>query len=62
MLDELIRQIQFYQTTPHPCSYLDDQNAVTAFVDPETIIPIGTYEELSRLGFRRSGSYLYKPI
>lgn len=62
MLDELIRQIQFYQTTPHPCSYLDDQNAVTAFVDPETIIPKGTYEELSRLGFRRSGSYLYKPI
>lgn len=54
--------IQLYQTSPHPCSYLKKQQAVTAFVDPETIISSDNYEKLSSLGFRRSGAYLYKPM
>jgi leucyl-tRNA---protein transferase len=56
-----IKTIQLYLTEPHPCSYLDDRNAITAFVDPK-INPRGAvYDYLSELGFRRSGQYIYTP-
>lgn len=53
--------LKLFATQPHPCSYLDDQEATTLFVDPDANIDITLYSQLSQLGFRRSGSHLYRP-
>jgi arginyl-tRNA--protein-N-Asp/Glu arginylyltransferase len=52
---------QFFLTPPHPCSYLDGRNARTLFLDPRDAIDLTTYTALTRVGFRRSGSHLYRP-
>jgi len=60
MQDELGTK-QFYITPGHACSYLANREAQTLFLDPrETITPM-LYEALTRQGFRRSGSHLYRP-
>lgn len=53
--------IKFFVTPPHDCSYLPDQQATTLFVDPDLTIDQNIYSDLSELGFRRSGSYVYRP-
>lgn len=53
--------LKIYTTHPHSCSYLADEEAVTLFVDPQTAVDRSLYSSLSRLGFRRSGPYLYRP-
>lgn len=53
--------LKLFATQPHPCSYLDGQEATTVFVDPEAIIDPALYTQLSQLGFRRSGAHLYRP-
>jgi arginine-tRNA-protein transferase len=50
-----------YTTYPHSCSYLSEQEATTLFVDPRTPMDSTLYSQLSLLGFRRSGSHLYRP-
>lgn len=44
----------------HPCPYLPDKTARTLFLDPRASdwVP---YEVLLEQGFRRSGSYFYRP-
>ena len=56
-----LKKIRLYLTEPHPCSYLDDKDAITAFVDPKIEVSDDTYNQLSLLGFRRSGRYVYTP-
>ena len=29
-----LAHLKFYATQPHPCSYLDDEQATTLFLDP----------------------------
>jgi leucyl-tRNA---protein transferase len=53
--------IKLFSTHPHPCSYLDEQEATTVFVDPEAAMDAGLYSRLSDLGFRRSGQHVYRP-
>lgn len=53
--------LRLFRTPPHKCSYLDQETATTIFVDPEIIPSIELLSELSDLGFRRSGSHLYRP-
>ncbi len=53
--------LKFFSTPPHSCSYLDDEQAITLFADPEAAITNTTYHQLSMYGFRRSGNYIYKP-
>lgn len=53
--------LKFFSTPPHACSYLDDEQAITLFADPEAAITNSTYHQLSMYGFRRSGNYIYKP-
>jgi leucyl-tRNA---protein transferase len=53
--------LKLFATQPHPCSYLDGQEATTVFVDPEALIDHKVYTQLSQLGFRRSGAHLYRP-
>lgn len=50
-----------YTTYPHSCSYLGDQQATTLFVDPRAPMTGSLYSQLSMIGFRRSGSHLYRP-
>ncbi|MEM5530284.1 arginyltransferase [Gammaproteobacteria bacterium AS21] len=56
-----LENIRFFSTPEHPCSYLDNQSAKTIFVDPEQVIDSSLYLQLSELGFRRSGSHVYRP-
>jgi arginine-tRNA-protein transferase len=56
-----IRDLKVYTTYPHTCSYLDDQEAVTLFVDPRTPVDKTLYSRLSAMGFRRSGAHIYRP-
>ncbi len=56
-----LRDIKVYTTFPHSCSYLEEQEAVTLFVDPRHKVDRSLYSSLSSLGFRRSGSHIYRP-
>ncbi|WP_027859811.1 arginyltransferase [Marinobacterium jannaschii] len=56
-----LRTLHFYATPEHDCSYLQDREAKTLFVDPQAIIAKDTYSQLSDLGFRRSGRHIYRP-
>jgi leucyl-tRNA---protein transferase len=53
--------LKLFATKPHPCSYIDGEEATTVFVDPEAEIDRELYSKLSLLGFRRSGGHLYRP-
>lgn len=53
--------LKFFATPAHSCSYIDGREAITLFADPSESVDIKTYNALSELGFRRSGSYLYRP-
>ena len=56
-----MRDLKVYTTYPHSCSYLEDQEATTLFVDPRQQIDQTLYSNLSVLGFRRSGNHIYRP-
>lgn len=56
-----LRNLKVYTTYPHSCSYLEEQEATTLFVDPRTPMTGPLYSQLSEMGFRRSGSHLYRP-
>ncbi|MGH1471248.1 MAG: arginyltransferase [Cellvibrionaceae bacterium] len=56
-----LSQIKLFATHPHECSYLPEQEATTVFIDPEEVIDKELYQHLSTLGFRRSGSHVYRP-
>ncbi len=56
-----MRDLKVYTTYPHSCSYLNEQEATTLFVDPRQPVDKLLYSKLSLLGFRRSGSHIYRP-
>ncbi|CAM4118626.1 arginyltransferase [Vreelandella rituensis] len=56
-----VRDLRFFLTVPHACSYLEDREATTLFLDPQESPVPGVYDSLSLLGFRRSGRHLYRP-
>ncbi len=53
--------LRLFATQPHPCSYLDEVEATSVFVDPDHPIDKALYSNLSERGFRRSGPHLYIP-
>lgn len=57
----LLNDLQYYITPPHDCSYLENKSARMVFLDPIHRIDVVTLSELSRLGFRRSGDFVYRP-
>ncbi|MBR9828717.1 MAG: arginyltransferase [Oceanospirillales bacterium] len=56
-----LRTLKFYATPEHDCSYLPGKQARTLFVDPRAVMDRSIYSQLSDLGFRRSGSHVYRP-
>lgn len=53
--------LQLYRSQEHDCAYLPDTQAITHFVDPAATLNTEIYNRLLTLGFRRSGSHIYKP-
>lgn len=56
-----LEEIGFLITPEHDCSYLDDKQAITLFVDPHYPLVMNQYSALAKLGFRRSGANVYRP-
>ena len=56
-----LSNLKLFATQPHPCSYLDDQEATTLFIDPNAAVDQALYTQLSQIGFRRSDPHLYRP-
>lgn len=54
-------QLSFFLTPPHPCSYLEDEEAQTLFLSPEIHSNKMLYSALISKGFRRSGEHIYRP-
>ncbi len=48
-------------TAPHPCGYLENKLAQTAFVNPSFELNSAVYSQLLAHGFRRSGNDVYRP-
>ena len=56
-----LSDLRFFTTPAHDCSYLDDKQAITLFADPLAPIDKNLYSRLSAVGFRRSGTHIYRP-
>lgn len=56
------RGIALFRGTDHACPYLPGQTAASAFVDPSLELTPALYARLLAHGFRRSGSFVYRPL
>ena len=61
MDEKLLNQLVFFPTPDSPCSYLPDRESRSIFLHPDQPIDSPLYSQLNQLGFRRSGSHLYRP-
>jgi len=53
--------LQYYLTESYQCSYLPNKKARSQVATPEFMINSGTFSKLVQQGFRRSGTYTYRP-
>lgn len=53
--------LHFYQTAEYPCSYLPQQRARSLVAAPSYQVDTAQYSNLIQQGFRRSGSFNYRP-
>ncbi len=57
-----LKKLQFFTSAPYQCDYLPGQTSVTAFADPDAVMTTSLYSQLARMGFRRSGNHVYRPL
>ena len=55
------QNLNLYLTTEHECGYLPDHKATNLVPDPCVQMSMPLYSQLIELGYRRSGSYTYRP-
>jgi arginine-tRNA-protein transferase len=55
------QNLNLYLTTEHECGYLPDRMATNLVPDPSVPMTMALYSQLIELGYRRSGSYTYRP-
>lgn len=55
------QNLNLYLTTEHECGYLPDHRATNLVPDPCVQMNTLLYSQLIELGYRRSGSYTYRP-
>ena len=56
-----IATVQWYATASYPCSYLPDTPARSQVAVVDTAQAAAQYDALAHKGFRRSGSFIYRP-
>lgn len=56
-----LRPIQFYATSDYPCNYLPGKKARSLVAAAQNSIDTAEYSALVAAGFRRSGTFVYKP-
>lgn len=54
-------QLHAYLSVSYPCSYLPDEMACSQVIAPADMVDSDLYSQLITLGFRRSGSLVYRP-
>ncbi|MFC3151608.1 arginyltransferase [Litoribrevibacter euphylliae] len=54
-------EIKLYQSVDTPCNYLEGLQSSSLIVDPDLPITQELTTAMSQMGYRRSGSMLYKP-
>jgi len=59
--DQPLQKLQFYVTTAYSCGYLPDRMAQSLIAAPQHLIDAEVYSSLINQGFRRSGSFAYRP-
>ena len=57
-----LTDLKVFKTPAHPCSYLEDEEATTIFIAPNSELTEIHYQELTDMGFRRSGEHIYRPL
>jgi len=55
------RPPELFLSLPHPCSYLPERRSTSLFLDPRRKLDSEAYAHFVRLGFRRSGDFVYRP-
>lgn len=55
-----LETLRLFLTVDHACGYLVGQQARNLVADPEAVDQV-IYDNLARMGFRRSGGHIYRP-